>query len=223
MPFRYFLFFGLLVFSAAASAVEVRVGSSVRINLPAEPGFCQLVESNSHDKVGLTKTQKMIEPNLLLAYFADCNQLKAWRTTNNYYMHNFIQVQISSSMVDTKQTSADLKEGCDTMRSEGEKTTNDNLSGLRQKAEKIMKSEVQGSQFLGVLETRPDVCFAALVQKQTTQSGEKQTVLVVWATTVVRERALFYYLFVPYQDSTTIATSLANVKAYYNDLVQANR
>lgn len=65
--------------------------------------------------------------------------------------------------------------------------------------------------------------FSALLQKQTAQGGEKQAVLVVWATTVVRERILFYYLFVPYEDSTTISTALANVKAYYSDLAQANR
>jgi hypothetical protein len=222
MPFRSFLFFALLSFSTAASAVEVRVGSSVGINLPPEPGFCQLLASNPQDKRGLDGTQKMIEPNVLLASFADCDQLKTWRTTKGYYLHNFIQTQSPSDM-DARRSSNDVKEACDSLRSQGEKMAGDQLSGLRERADKIMKSSVQGSQFLGVLEQKPDVCFSALLQKQTTQSGEKQAVLVVWATTVIKERILFYYLFGPCEDATTIATALANVKAHYNDIVQANR
>jgi hypothetical protein len=223
MPFRCFLFFALLGFSTAASAVEVRVGPSVRLNLPSAPGFCQLDASNPQDKIGLTNTQKMIEPNVLLASFADCNQLKTWRTTKGYYLRDFIQVQSPPDAPEIKRTSEDIKKTCDELHSAGEKIANDNLPNLRERADKIMKSDVQGSQFLGVLETKPDVCFSALVQKQTAQGGEKQTILVVWATTVVRERILFYYLFGPYEDSTTISTALANVKVYYNDLVQANR
>jgi hypothetical protein len=112
MRSRPFLFFALLGFSTAASAVEVRVGSSVSINLPSEPGFCQMVASNSQDKVGLDNTQKMIAPNILLAYFADCKQLKAWHTTKGYYMHNFIQVQTQPNTSDTKQTNDDVKKAC---------------------------------------------------------------------------------------------------------------
>jgi hypothetical protein len=222
--FYRFLILLMLFGITGAHASNVKIGSTT-IVLPRQPGFCELDESKAADKKMLVANRGMVGTNLLLSMEADCGQLTTWRTKTGALLQNFIQYQTMSSWVDKPIDASVIKEGCDEFAKEGEKLAADQLPETRSRAEVFLKKvEVQGNQFLGVLENKPgEVCFSSLLAKFKADTGANVTQLTVWATTRIRDKLVYLYYFSPYSDANSITTALANLRVYYSNLVAANR
>jgi hypothetical protein len=222
--FYRFLILLMLFGIAGAHASNVKIGPTT-IVLPRQPGFCELDESKAADKRMLVATRGMVGTNLLLSMEADCGQLTTWRTKTGTLLQNFIQYQTMSSWVDKPIAASAIKDTCDELAKEGEKLAADQLPDTRSRAEVFLKKvEVQGSQFLGVLENKPgEVCFSSLLTKFKADTGSNVAQLTVWATTRIRDKLVYLYYFAPYSDANSLTTALANLRVYYSSLVAANR
>jgi hypothetical protein len=216
---RAIFILALLGFSAAASAVEVHSGPA-SINLPAEPGYCQLNAGDTAEQRLLTYVEQTIGGQKLLALFADCKELDTWHKSSEYYIRSYIRAQVPGG--ETAGGVDDVKKDCDGMRANGDKQAANQREQVRGVAEKLARTDFQGQQFLGVLEDRPGVCFGALLQKLVMGNGSKQNNIVMFASTAVRGRLFYYFLNTPYEDANSVTTALEKLKAYYGDLVQAN-
>jgi hypothetical protein len=209
---------------SAARANDVTVGST-KLAIPHQPGLCDLDESKAGDKRMIVAIRGMIGTNTLLSMSADCGQLRTWHAKSGILLQNMLQYQTMSSWLDKAVTSEDIKGACDTVAAEGDKLTSEQLPDVRSRAETFMKKvDIQGNQFLGVLENKPgEVCFSAMLQRYKAETGAQIVQLNVWATTRIREKLVYVYYFSPYVDSGTITVALANLKIYYANLVEANR
>jgi hypothetical protein len=85
-----------------------------------------------------------------------------------------------------------------------------------------LKIKLNESGFIGVLAEDPTACYAALLQKLLTQFGTEKTQVVLFATTVVKRKMIFYYLFSPYVSADTVTAMVALHKKNVAALLAAN-
>jgi hypothetical protein len=208
-------------------AKEVKVGET-SVNLPPPAGFCELDEQKSADARLLKSIGDLARGggNELFAMDADCEQLSDWRTGKRRLLDDFAQYQTSASMIDKLQPAAAedaIKPVCATLRAQGEKLLSGALPDIRSKIEATaLKIKLNESGFIGVLAEDSTACYAALLQKLLTQFGTEKTQVALFATTVVKRKMIFYYLFSPYVSVDTVTAMVALHKKNVAALLAAN-
>ena len=214
-----------MMFSTAAMARELKINATA-INFAAPSGFCELDEDNKADSRMLTTARGLDSVNLVLTIFADCNQLATWRSTSNTLLKDmiFFKTLKSYARPADQSTESVIKQACAETRAGGDKMIKDGEPDLRARAETFLKKvDIVGTQFLGVMDEAPGVCYASLLQKMKAENGENIAVVVMYTISFVRNELVFLYRNSRYVDSSSLPTALANLKVSYADFVAANR
>lgn len=215
----------MMIFSTAAMARELKINATA-INFAAPSGFCELDEGNKADNRMLTTARGLDTANLVLTIFADCNQLTAWRSGTDPLLKDMIFFKTLKSYARPADQPPDavIKQACAETRASGDKMVKDGEPDLRSRAEVFLKKvDIVGTQFLGVMDEAPGVCYASLLQRMKAENGENIAVVVMYSLSFVRNEIVFLYRNSRYVDSTSLPTALANLKASYADFVAANR
>jgi hypothetical protein len=213
--------------SASVNARDVKVGAT-SITLSPPQGYCSLDASNTADAKMLAAVEGMLgrTGNRLLLLSADCGQLADWRTGKRQLLDNMAQHQSLIKLENARLSAtpeATIEQACARLRKQGEQMVTDMTADVQERADKILKSvKLNEMKFLGVLGEEPRVCYAALLQRFLTEVGTEKTQVAVFATTIVRGKVLYYYLFAPYVSGETLSSMLQQHKANVQRLRRDN-
>ena len=102
------------------------------------------------------------------------------------------------------------------------------MSGLAPDLKARIEEAVRGvtvnqTRFLGVVGEEPSVCYAALAQRIKAETGKDVTLVSVFATTFIKGKIVYYYLYSPYRSAQTVTALLARHKLNVAALLQANK
>lgn len=82
---------------------------------------------------------------------------------------------------------------------------------------------VNQTRFLGVVGEEPGVCYSAMAQRTKAENGKDVTLIAVFATTYIKGKVVYYYLYSPYRSAQTVTSVLARHKINVAALLQANK
>jgi hypothetical protein len=210
-----------------ASAKTTKVGPA-SLDLPPPSGYCELDTRQASDARMLKAIEGMLGStgNRLLGASADCSQLDDWRRGARPLLDNLAQYQTLMAWENGPLPAlpdVTIKEACDHMRAQGDQLVNDMTPDVKARAERVLKTvQVNEMKFLGVIDEEPGVCYAAMLQKFKTEVGTEKTQVTLFATTTVKFKLVYYYLFAPYVGSDTIGDMLQQHKANVERLMAKN-
>lgn len=218
----------LLGTAFAALAKEVKIGdASIALTMPA--GYCELDGKNAADTRVLTATEKLVAGggNQLLAFSAECEQLSDWRAGKRRLLDNFAQYQTRVSLIDKPlpvPPTEVVKQICAAGRTQGEKIVSVLAPDIHARIEETLRRvKMNETRFLGVLDEDSTACYAALLQKLQTEIGTDKAQIAVFATTIVKGKFVYFYLFAPYAGAETVNATLTKVKSNVAALVGGNK
>jgi hypothetical protein len=214
--------------SVPCLAKEATIGeASITLTTPA--GQCELDPKQPDDARTLQTTEGAVAGvgNRLLGFYADCKQLTDWRTGKRPLLEDFSQYQTLASAVSSAAPPAPeemIKQICSQQREKGEKM----MSGLARDIKARVEEAVRGvtvnqTRFLGVVAEEPGVCYAAMAQRLKGETGKDVTLIAVFATTFIKGKIVYYYLYSPYRSTQTVTAVLAKHKLNVAALLQANK
>ncbi len=208
-------------------AKEARIGA-VAVSLPPPPGYCEMDAAQAADARMLATVNEMLGAtgNRLVVASAECKQLKEWRKGKRASIDNLAQYQTLSSLEEGQLSAPPeiaIKELCDQMRAQAEQLMDDVAGNLRDRAEKAMQSvKFEDTKFLGVIAQEPLACYGGLLQKSKAEGGAERGEVTVFATTVIKGKIVYSYLFAPFVGGDTVTAMLAQQKANVGRLHSAN-
>jgi hypothetical protein len=195
------------------------------ITLSPPEGYCELDAGNAVDAKMVAAVEGMLgrSGNRLLSLSADCSQLADWRAGKRQLLDNLAQHQTLASWENAQLPAATIGEACTQMRARGDQLVADMTPDVRARAERVLKTvKINEMKFLGVVGEEPSVCYAAMLQRFLTEAGTDKTQATVFATTIVRQKLVYYYLFAPYVNGETISGMLEQHKANVRRLQSDN-
>ena len=213
---------------SAAAAAEVRIGD-VSLDLPPPAGYCELNPTLATDAHLVANIHTVLSKtgNRLLLLSADCRELRDWRNGKRPELAHMAEYQTvlalqNNPLPDTPETV--LKKLCDEMREMGGSAPTGVTTDVQRRAEEASAAiRVNEMKFLGVVGMDPLVCYASLLQKHQTETGEQQVQATVFATTIIKGKVVLHYLFAPYAAGETIKQMLAKQRTNVARLQAANR
>jgi hypothetical protein len=209
---------------AAAGAADVKMGD-VTLKLPPPKGYCELSPGQAADKrlIDFVTTTVGKAGNDLTAISADCTELRDWRTGKRRLLQHISQYQAQKTRRTTAFSVKETKEACDEMRAQGQqlsdrssKNVNDYIHAANSKI------DFQGQTFLGVLADDANGCFVGLFQKFKAETGDAVAQVNVFYAGSIKDRQVFFYVWVPYRDDSTVNALLAEMKGYTAAMKAAN-
>jgi hypothetical protein len=162
----------------------------------------------------------------LLLLSADCDQLASWRAGKRQSLDNVAQHQTSRGLEHAQLAAspeATIEQHCTQMRTSADQLLTDMTADVQERAERILKTvKINEMKFLGVVGQEPRACYAAaLLQRSLTAGGTDTPQVTVVATTIVRQKLLYYYLIAPYVSGETVDSMLeqhrANVRRLHSE------
>jgi hypothetical protein len=206
-------------------AKQIQIGTVV-LALPSPKGHCQLTEQQPADARAIKVVIDALAgtKNELLAASADCGQLEAWRASRLPALDDHAQYQ---TLIPAKDLylprGPSVKEFCTATRAQGEKTAAGAIPDLKARLEAAMKgAKFNETSFLGVLAEDDDACYVGELQKMRTEIGIEKSQLTISATTLVKGKILFYYLYADYRGPDTVSAALARHQRNVAALLAAN-
>lgn len=216
---------GSLAALPCAAGVAKIGQTSITLTVPA--GQCELDRSQPADGRMLLGVEKALVENRLLAAYADCKQLTDWRAGKRGLLEDFAQYQTSVAAVDAPPPADPveaLKQICAKLRAEGEKLVSGVAPDMKSRVEKATKEvKVNQSRFMGVVAEEPTACYGAVAQRFKAETGKDVTIIGLFATTYVKGKLVYYYLFAPYRSAQTLSVQLAKHKPNVAALLAANK
>jgi hypothetical protein len=212
---------------ASASARDAKVGA-VSVTLSPPDGYCELDTSNVADATMVASVEGMLgrSDNRLLSLSADCSQLADWRAGKRQSLDNLAQYQTLRGLENARlptSPEATIEQTCTQMRAGADQLLADLTADAQERAERILKTvKINAMKFLGVVGQEPRACYAAaLLQRSLTEGGTDAPQAIVLATTIVRQKLLYYYLIAPYVSGETVGSMLeqhrANVRRLHSE------
>lgn len=209
-----------------APAKDATVGATALV-LPPPIGYCDLDAAQPSDARMVKAVEGMLgnTGNRLLAVSANCGELTAWRTGRRQLLDHMAQYQTLIAWEDGLPAAPEttVKEVCQQMHAQGDKLVADMTPDVKARAEQVLKTvKVNEMKFMGVVGEEPLACYAAMLQKFRTEIGTDKTQVTVFATTVVKSKLVYFYLFAPYVSGDTVTAMLAQQQAHIRQLRAAN-
>ncbi len=214
--------------SLPCQAKEARIGEAA-VTLTTPAGQCELDPTQPGDARMLEVTGRAISGvgNQLLGFYADCKQLTDWRTGKRPLLEDFSQYQTLASAANSPAPpapEATIKEICSHQRKEGEKLMTSVTPDMKARVEEAVRGvTVNQTRFLGVVGEEPGVCYSAMAQRIKAETGKDVTLIAVFATTYIKGKIVYYYLYSPYRSTQTVSSLLAKHKLNVAALLQANK
>jgi hypothetical protein len=162
----------------------------------------------------------------MLGFYADCKQLTDWRTGKRPLLEDFSQYQTLTSAANSPAPpapEATIKDICSHQRQEGEKLMTSVTPNIKARVEEAVRGvTVNQTRFLGVVGEEPGVCYSALAQRIKGETKDV-TLIAVFATTYIKGKIVYYYLYSPYRSAQTVNSLLAKHKLNVAALLRANK
>jgi hypothetical protein len=218
----------LCLLCGAAAAKQAKLGN-VPLNLPPPAGYCELNEAQAKDTAMLTTVGTMLDKsgNRLLAMSAECRQLEDWRSARRPRLANYAQYQTLKAWEDISLPATPqqiIKTTCVELRAQGDSMVTKMTPDVQKRFDEVMKTvKVNEMKFLGVLAEDPNACYAALLQRLRLQDGTDIVQAIVFATTIVKNKLVYAYLFAPYTGGQVVTDLLKQLKPNVAALEAANR
>lgn len=218
-----------LLFAMPAFADSVVKVGDRNIALVQPAGYCELQPEEKSDARVLAAIRGMIEPigNSLLAAAAECSVLRDWRQSKVTRMKNMTQYQVYTKATkdgSLEEMNAAVKEVCNDLRQNGKQETENMNSSVKERAAKIMEKIEYGKiEMIGVTGEEPGACYVTLLQKFRAEDKTDVTQLVTYATTLVRGKWIYFYLFSDYENADSVSAALTYHKKNVHDFMAANR
>jgi hypothetical protein len=192
-------------------------------------GYCELQAAEKSDARVLQAIRGMIEPigNQLLAAAAECDALRDWRQSKLTRLKNMTQYQVYTRRTkdgSKEETIAAVKEVCDELRKSGKQEAENMNPSVKERAAKVMEKIEYGKiEMIGVTGEEPGACYVALLQKFRAEDKTDVTQLVTYATTLVRGKWIYFYLFSDYENADSVTTALTYHQKNVRNFMAANR
>lgn len=198
------------------------IGSQpIRLALPENT--CAMDPNNPSDKNVIEGTKISIRGNNeLLLQFADCQELKDWRTGKQKYLNNFGSYQTSLKLKDTNLSGKEgptTKAICNVFKKQGAEL----MDALKPEARKRVAEGFENVQLnevkmIAVVHDTADICAASTYQRLKTDDDSVKEQLGVYSVTFLKGRILFSYLFAPNSDK-----NLADLSSKISQLNDQNK
>jgi hypothetical protein len=212
----------------AAAAKEAKLGA-VALTLPAPAGYCELSEAQPGDAGMITAIGAMLDKggNRLLVISAECQQLDDWHAGRRPLLANYAQYQTLKAWENSNLPAAPaevIKGTCAQLRAKGESLTTNMTPDVQRRFDEVMKTvKINEMKFLGVLDEDSNTCYAALLQRIRLQTGTDIAQAAVFATTIVKSKLVYYYLFAPYVGGQSVIDLLNQLRRNVAALEASNR
>jgi hypothetical protein len=211
-----------------ATAADVRIGD-VSLRLPQPAGYCEMdpvLASDAPLIAGIHATLARTG-NRLLVMSADCAELRDWRNGKRPDVDHMAQYQTVFALEDRPLTDTPekmVKTYCANMDLLGAQAMPGTTRDVASRAEQASKtSRPNEMKFLGAIATDPLVCYGAAFQKYKLATREETAQVTIIATTILKGKAISYYLFAPYAGRETFTRLLAKHRTNVSQLRRANR
>ena len=202
-------------FAGQASAAQVTLTDKT-IKLIAPAGHCQLQKSRVSDAHILQLLDRPQSPTRLLAMFANCDELKAWRTGKRKTLSRTAQFQVLKSLANVTlpgSRASLIKQFCAAVRQTSETTQRKEFAETRKNLEKdVPTMKINEMHALGVLEETSTACYTGSLTSMRTEYGTRKAVATVIGITVVRGVAIYYLRTVRYKNPASVAGLMSKLK-----------
>jgi hypothetical protein len=210
-----------LLISPVAHSEDARFGSSsVKVSPPN--GFCELDKASKADIAffDIISNYSKVGGFSLIALYPDCRELEASRKSGAFIL---TKVAFASFMkrVD-RPPSQYISETCDKLR---EGLSDEQKARVSKYVTEFSKgtSGVQNALSLGVLdEVKGAVCYSGILVKAKVANTHETTLVYLSAGTIVGDQPVGIFQWTKYEDATSIAAALANLKTVYSNFAAAN-
>ncbi len=199
---------------ATLAGAETKVGSkqniagkTVHLGLPDHS--CPMDPKNPADKMLIDGVKTSIKgSNELLMQFADCEELKNWRTGKQKYLNNFGSYQTSAKLKSTDltgQESATVKEICNIFKKQGATLLKNIQPEVNRRIKDGFKNiRMNELKMLGIVHEDPTICAAATFQRLRTDGNTLKDQVNVYSVTFLNGRIVFTYLYGPYGEEQMV-------------------
>jgi hypothetical protein len=209
------------------AAADVRIGD-VSLHLPQPAGYCELdpVLASDARLVSNIHAARAKAGSRLLVLSAVCAEVKDWRNGKRKTLEHVAEYQTllrleHAPLPDIPQNV--LRAYCDGMRVLSNRSTVGMPQDAQERADQLSKMlRPNETVYISVVAESPLVCYTVTLQKFEAETGEA-TQVTVFASTILKDKVVLFYLFAPYRGHETIPQLLATQRANMVQLQQANR
>jgi hypothetical protein len=194
--------------------------SRVKVSPPS--GFCELDRTKKADKALFDGSSSYFKVGgfSLIALYLDCRELDESRKSGTFIL---TKVAFASFMkpVD-RPPSQYVSDACDKLR---EGLSDEQKARASKYVTEFSKgtSSLQNTMPLGVLdEVKGAVCYSGQLVKANVANTGEITAVYLSAGTTVGNQPIAIFQWTNYEDATSIAAALANLKAIYSSFATAN-
>lgn len=210
-----------LLISPVAHSEDARFGSS-SVTVSPPNGFCELDKASKADIAffDVLSNYSRVGGFSLIALYPDCRELEASRKSGAFIL---TKVAFASFMkrVD-RPPSQYISEACDKLK---QGLSDEQKARASKYVTEFSKgtSSVQNTLSLGVLdEVKETVCYSGqLIKGKIANTGEV-TLVYLTAGTIVGDQPVGIFQWTNYEDATSVAAALANLKTIYSNFAAAN-
>lgn len=205
---------------------QVQVGSS-RITLVPPAGHCFLDESQPSDArlAGILRQVFGGELRMLGAY-ADCAQLRSWRTGKRKTLSDYGQFLVPVDFIDKKLDGPSrpyVQTICQTLRETGGQELDQSAPTIKQRFETALKgAQMNEMRFLGVVGQDDTACYFGLLQKLVTEFGDPKTQVDVSAIAFISGKLIYSNLYAVHEGDQTLSELMERQQTSMSRNLRAN-
>ncbi len=205
----------------------VKLGAT-HLNLQPPPGHCFLDELQPSDARLAGLLRQIFQAELrMLGAFADCAQLRSWRTGTRKTLSDYGQFLVPVSFIAKKldgpaQPYVDTI--CKVMRENGGELLAKSAPDLKQRFEQVLRgAKMNETRFLGVVGQDAHACYFGLIQKLTTEYGDPKTQVDVSAIAFVSGKMIYSNLYAVHEGDHTLGELFDRQRQNVAQNVRGNR
>lgn len=200
-----------------AERTQVKLGD-VQLDLEPPAGHCFLDESQPSDARLAGMLHSIFRGELrMLGAFADCAQLKSWRTGQRKTLSDYGQFLVPLGFIDKKvegPAKPYVETICKSLRENGGEMIDKSTPAVKQRFEQVLEgAKMNEVRFLGVVGQDDHACYFGLVQKLITEFGDPKTQVDVSAIAFVSSRMIYINLYAVHEGDHTLTEVFERQKA----------
>ncbi len=182
-------------------------GQPVILSLPK--GYCPMDESNLSDKRLIDAVKLSVKgANQVIMQYADCQELKDWRSGKQRFLNNFGSYQTSLRFINVNmkgREAATVKEICNVFKKQSKELMDKVKPDIDKRIENAFDNiKMNEMKLLGVSHEDSTVCITATFQRLQTENKTSKDQMNISAVNVLNGRLMFSYLYTPYKGEKVI-------------------
>jgi hypothetical protein len=186
----------------------VKLGAA-SLDLEPPPGHCFLDEAQPSDARLAGLLRQIFQADLrMLGAFADCAQLKSWRTGARKTLSDYGQFLVPVTFI-AKKLDGPARPYVDTicaiMRENGGELIAKSAPDVKQRFEQALQgAQMNENRFLGVVGQDEHACYFGLIQKIVTEFGDPKTQVDVSTIAFIAGKMIYSNLYAVHEGDHTL-------------------